>query len=384
MRGSIRKGRGSVRDHRRELAERLRERSGELEDAIFDRICAMEESLSGHHQLQGLRGVIRPAVEHGLVAVELGEQRAPEPPPALIAHARKAAWQPVSLHALLEHYLAGYSVFQHFLLRESPSVDAARQAQASLDVVFHRLRRALSDEHTRELQKRNRSSDLRKLERVQGLLSGELLEAPELHYPFDGAHVSIVASGPEISSTIRRLFQPLGSQLLLVTPAPNRVWAWIHRQEMSPTDIDKQLGADLPPHACISIGEPGEGVAGWRLTHRQALTARSFALRGDFPVVQYSEVALLASTLEDEALVCSLTRRYLEPLASARGGGTALRETLRAYFASQRQTSSAAQLLGIKRHTVASRLQTAENALNRNLNECAAELELALQLQTLA
>jgi hypothetical protein len=383
MRGSTRNGRGSAGDQRRELAERLRERAGELEETIFDRICALEGFPAGPHQLRGLRDVVRASVEHGLTTVELGEHRAPEPPPAVIAHARKAAWRPIPLHALLERYLAGYSVFQQFLLRESPSVEPVRQAQASLDVVFHRLRRVVSDEHMRELQKRNRSSDLRRLERVQELLSGELLEAPELQYPFDGTHVSVVASGPEIWLTVRRLFQAFCSQPLLVAPTPNRVWAWFPSQGMSPADMEDLLSADLPPEVCISSGEPAEGLTGWRLTHRQALVAHSFALRSDSSVVSYGKVALVASALQDATLVTSLTRRYLEPLAATRGGGHTLRETLQAYYATQCQTSSAAKLLGVKRHTVSNRLQAVEQRLDCSLRDCAGELELALQLEPL-
>ena len=384
MGGNTRKGRGSVQDQRRELAERLRDRSGELEDAIFDRICALDESLSGHHQLQGLRRVIRPAVEHGLTAVELGEHRAPEPPPELIAHARKAAWRPVSLPALLEHYLAGYSVFQQFLLRESPSVEPARQAQASLDVVFHRLRRVLSDEHTRELQKRNRSSDLRKLERVQELLSGEIQEAPDLEYPVGGTHVGIVASGPEIATTIRRLFQPLGSPLLVVRPIPHAAWAWVSTRDI-PTvlDLDATLGPALPTGTCIAMGEPAIGLCGWRRTHGQAKSAFPIAQVLDGGRARYGEVALLASFVRDDLLKEFLRRLYLAPLERGRNNAPVLRHTLRQYFKANKNGVSAAAALGVTRQTITNRLQVVEDRLNRPLDECAPSLEAALQLEEL-
>lgn len=378
-------GTGSkVRDCRWALAERLRENSAELEEAVFDRICALEDSASRDpHQLRGVRSVVRSALRYGIDSVELGEQRSPRPPPAVADHARKAAWSSVPLQTLYDRYFAGYAVFKHFLLQESDSMETARQAQGTLDVVFQRLIRVIAEEHSRELQKRSRSSDLRRLERVEELLSRELLEAPDLQYPFGGMHVGIVVSGAEIP-TIRHLLRPLGSQVLHVNPAPHRVWAWVSvRQELRSSDLAELLPADLPSETCVSIGEPAEGLAGWRLTHRQALAARSVALGRDTSIVQFSSVALVATALGDELLLASLVRQYLNPLDQGRDGGKALRETLRAYFSTNRHISSAASLLGVKRHTVSSRLQAAEERLGCSLSSCAAELEVALRLEDL-
>jgi DNA-binding PucR family transcriptional regulator len=71
------------------------------------------------------------------------------------------------------------------------------------------------------------------------------------------------------------------------------------------------------------------------------------------------------------------------PLAEERDGGETLRETLRAYFATGHNASSAAAALGVRRHTVASRLRAIEERLKRTLSSCAAALELALRLEEL-
>lgn len=375
-----------MRDQRRELAERLRERSSELEEVIFDRICALASSGSAdRRQLRGLRSVIGPAIGYGVDSVELGERQSPHPPPAVVDHARKAAWAAVPLQTLHDHYFAGFSTFQQLLLQECGSLQLLRQVQEPMDVAFRRLTRAVGEEHQRELQQRSRSSDLRRLERVQELLSGEIQEASDLQYPFGGTHLGIVGSGPEVSGVIRQMFRPFGSNLLLVKPELQAAWGWVAvRPDLTSADLKEVLSADSPAEVCIAVGEPAEEIDGWRLTHQQARTACSYAARSGGAFVQYASVALVASTLGDEALMSSLTRRYLEPLATGRGGGTALRETLRAYFATQGHASSAAELLGIKRHTVTNRLQTVERRLARTLSECAAELELALQLDALA
>jgi hypothetical protein len=188
MGGVASRSQGSVRHGRQALAERLRENSAELEEAIFDQICAAENSASQNPlPMRGVRSVVHSALEHGIDSVELDQQDFP--PPAVIDHARKAAWRAVPLQTLYDHYLTGYSAFKHFLLRESDSVEVIQQVQGSLDVAFQQLTRAIAEEHNQAHQKRTRSSDIRRLERVEELLSGKLLEAPDLQYPLSGTHI---------------------------------------------------------------------------------------------------------------------------------------------------------------------------------------------------
>jgi len=71
---------------------------------------------------------------------------------------------------------------------------------------------------------------------------------------------------------------------------------------------------------------------------------------------------------------------YLEPLEQERAGAETLRHTLRAYFAAERNISSAAVLLRADRNTVASRLRTIEERIDGCLNAHAAEIEIALRL----
>lgn len=78
--------------------------------------------------------------------------------------------------------------------------------------------------------------------------------------------------------------------------------------------------------------------------------------------------------------VTSLRQMYLEPLEQERAGAETLRHTLRAYFAAERNISSAAVLLRADRNTVASRLRTIEERIDGCLNAHAAEIEIALRL----
>jgi DNA-binding PucR family transcriptional regulator len=131
----------------------------------------------------------------------------------------------------------------------------------------------------------------------------------------------------------------------------------------------------------VTVGEPGEGLAGWRFSHRQAKAALPIAERGGEAIVRYAEVALLASVSRDDLLAGSLRQLYLEPLEAARDRGKAARDTLRAYFAAERNVSSTAAALGVDRGTVTNRLRAVEDLIGRPLKEVATELETALRLE---
>jgi DNA-binding PucR family transcriptional regulator len=61
-----------------------------------------------------------------------------------------------------------------------------------------------------------------------------------------------------------------------------------------------------------------------------------------------------------------------------------LRHTLRAYFAAERNVSSAAAALGVTRQTVTNRLRVIEETLDRPLGVWATEIEAALRMEELA
>lgn len=81
-------------------------------------------------------------------------------------------------------------------------------------------------------------------------------------------------------------------------------------------------------------------------------------------------------------LMTSLEESYLHPLSQAREPET-LRKTLRIYFQTDGNVSSAASALGITRQTVTSRIQTVERCIGVPLVECKAALQAALGLEEL-
>jgi DNA-binding PucR family transcriptional regulator len=147
-------------------------------------------------------------------------------------------------------------------------------------------------------------------------------------------------------------------------------------QQLSDLDLEGAWRAG----ASLAAGEPAEGLAGWRLSHRQASAALSIALRETGRVVRYADDALLVAALQDDLLAASLRGLYLEPLRRMRDGGAAVRQTLRAYFAAGGNVSSAAVALGVNRATVSSRLTSAEERIGRHLDAISAEMQTALRL----
>ena len=158
-------------------------------------------------------------------------------------------------------------------------------------------------------------------------------------------------------------------RVLVVPPGEGAVWAWLGaRRRLDPAELEGLAAEDWPPRVSLAIGEPGQGLAGWRLTHQQALAALPVALRSGQTVVRYTDVALLASILQDDLLAASLRELYLDPLSDERDGGETLRRTLRAYISSERNLTSAAAALGVSRRTVANRLRSVETKIGRSLN----------------
>jgi hypothetical protein len=155
-------------------------------------------------------------------------------------------------------------------------------------------------------------------------------------------------------------------------------------QTMVPSNtIPVHLEMQKDPAVPVAIGEAAEGLAGWRQTHRQALAGFHVATRLDGRLTRYGDVSLVASMLQDELLVSSLRELYLAPISKAKDGGLNTRKTLRAYFAADRNVSSAPAALGVSRSTANNRLRGIDEKLGGPLRSCIHELEAALRLDRL-
>ena len=177
------------------------------------------------------------------------------------------------------------------------------------------------------------------------------------------------------------LLAQLDRRLLSICKEGGIAWAWLGGSTpLQEEKLEHHLSTFLPTQIQVAIGEPGRGIDSWRLTHRQARAALPIALRSPRGFTRYAEVALLAAALQDDLLTTSLRQLFLGPALCDREGN----ETLRAYFAAQRNVSSTAAALGVSRQTVTNRLRATEQRLGRSLSGCAAELEIVLRMEEFA
>jgi hypothetical protein len=367
------------------LAERLHARRDEIEAAVMTRINAISNpaEVNDPTYADGLRVAVRAALDYGIEGVR-GHRHPPPIPPVLLVQARLAARSGVSLDTVLRRYFAGYTLLSDFLVEEVHNGEGGTrgllQAQATL---FDRLLAVVSEEYGRESEHRPATSDQHRAELVDRLLEGEPLDASELRYELEGYHQGVVAIGIGADQALRSLSTALECRLLAVPRGEDVIWAWLgSRYALEPDRLADCLSRTSSGEIPIGLGEPGERLTGWRLTHHQASAAFRVSRRRGQGIVRYGDVALLASTMENELLRTSLRQLYLEPLEGERDGGKAVRETLRAYFDAGQNVSSAAAALKVTRRTITKRLRIAEERIGSQLISAAAEMEMALRLDT--
>jgi hypothetical protein len=373
---------------RTEVAARLRERLPEIQEAVGTRVYAISDphQVADPAYVEGLKAALAAAVEYRLAVLELGERRAPAVPEVLLAQARLDARDGVPLDTVLRRYFAGNTHFGDFLVEEAERAEVPSAGLRGLlreqATLGDRLLAAVSAEHAREAKSRPSTSAERRRELVKSLLAGELVDSSELDYDLDGHHLALMAKGEGAEELMRELASRLDRRLLVVRREEEAKWAaWLGgRRELGAADVLRVLRETAPKGAFVTVGEPAEGLAGWRFSHLQAKAALAIAERRREPVLRYADVAVVASILRDDLVATSLRQLYLEPLAKSRDNGKVARETLRAYFEAERNISSTAAALGVDRRTVRNRLRSIEDLLGRPLRGSMADLEIALRL----
>jgi hypothetical protein len=382
----------SINSSRADLRARLQARLPEIEQAALARIQAIADPSTAvdPSYLEGLRLAVSAALDYGLTTIDAPAGAGGPVPVVLLAQARLAARSGITLDTVLRRYLAGYTLLGDFLLEEageggldSTDLKHLLRSQATL---FDQLLAAVGEEHGRELDGTIDSPQQRHAKRIERLLAGELIETAEIPYDFDGHHIGVIVAGPLGAEAIRDIAKALDRSALIVPREEGDLWAWLGGREGFDTrDLHRLVaGKEWSARVSLAIGEPSIGLAGWRITHRQAQAALLIAKRSSKSIERYADVAILSSMARDDLLVNSLHQMYLAPLEKESDRGSTFRETLRAYFAAERNGSSAAAALGVKRHTVTNRLRAVEERIGRPLSACATEIDAALKLEEIS
>lgn len=369
------------------IAERLRNRKPEIERAVLARIHAVADpdQVANPEYAEGLRATVSAALDYGIEALDRRPGDPPPMPAVILTQARLAARHGVQLATVLRRYLAGHTLLGDFLLEESEregAIDGAslKRFLRIQSALLDDLLAAVSDEYGREKNARPVTEKQRRTQRVERLLAGELVDTGDIDYDFGAWHLALVACGPDAATAISKLITA-PSWRRLVIEREDAVWVWLGSRLQIDASV---LAGSCPENVALAVGEPAEGIEGWRLTHQQAQAVLPVARARGEGITRYSEDALLASTLQDDLLAGSLRRLYLDPLSAERDGGAVSKETLRAYFATQQNVTSAAAALGVNRNTVASRLRQIEDRIGRPLRSCGFELLAALRLDDLS
>jgi hypothetical protein len=372
----------------------LRGRRLEIEQAILARVYAVSDPTEAGDPayVAGLRPAVSAAFDYGLSGLERDLAGAASIPAALVEQVRHAARTGVNLDTVLRRYFAGYTLLGDFVLQEVGAsgglgADGVHLLGRRQAVLFDGLVAAVSNEYRRETLRLaapdgQSKAEQRRAEAVRKLLAGDLVDTAAIEYGLEAWHTGAVVAGPGGVAAVRTLAATLERSLLLVQRDDESVWAWFGGMRPVAAEDVVRVSGSLSLDVVLAIGEPGRGLAGWRLTHRQALAALPIALQEVGGATRYADVALLAAALRDEMLASTLRALYLEPLTRGRDDGAALRQTL--LFGAGRHVSSSAAALGVSRQTVNSRLRTIERLLGRALDGCAAELETALRLDCLS
>lgn len=370
------------------VAEGLRQRLPEIEEAILNRIRSIADGTKGGdlEYDRGMKTAVTAWSEHVIVIAETQAALVQPTPIPVLAQVRLAARRKVSVDTVLRRCVAAQQLFTDFLVEEAERRGELRKgdlrsllrAQAA---VFDDLLTSLVEEYGREARTRPRSSRARLAESVRRLLGGELVDCDELAYELEAHHLGIVAIGADAVPAMAELANSVGARPLVVQAERGAVWAWLGtRAPLSRQRLDQALTSVLPARVVAGIGEPAKGLCGWRLTHRQAAATLPIAKRHLRGATRYADVAVVASIEQDELLATSLRRLYVEPLETGSDAGRLHRETLRAYFAAGRNGESAAHALGVTRQTVSNRIRRIEECLGRSLSTDTTDLEIALRL----
>lgn len=311
-----------------------------------------------------------------------------EPPGILAEEGRQASRRGIKLGSMLLAYRTCHRlVFEEALeeaneqiadqaLLAATVLAASRWLFAYFDAATLRISEAYELE--RELLARDR--DRRKSQLVRDLLDGELVDTSLLGYRMDQAHLAVIAWGEAPGRALSSLRDDSGLELLAVEGTGTTAWGWLGGRVIGGRTLHALRTAQPPPDTQLALGEPGSGLDGFKLSHRQAWRTYGIARDGDAAVTDYSSIALLVLTAQDPGLAREFAVRELGPLADMDARSAVLRETLSTYFDSGQNAASAAASLGVRDRTVRYRLRSIEEQLGYPITSRREELGIALRL----
>jgi PucR C-terminal helix-turn-helix domain/GGDEF-like domain len=327
-------------------------------------------------------------------------------PAAALEYARRLAQRGRPLTALLRAYRLGHTCFADWLLKElaRQTNDAQMVTAATLGMseivagYIDQTSEEIAAAYTRERENWLRNRSAARAARIRDLLSGQRVNVgateATLGYRLWQYHVGLVCWAGDATAAvdnITRLEHAIGhvAEKLACSGDPvflprdeSSAWAWLPLGIHDTFDAAgaSTAGADGDIH--FAFGGVAKDIAGFRLTHQQAIAAQAVALAAGPPAprsIAFGEVAPVAMMLGSTDLLRAWVLGTLAGLATDDEHHARLRDTLLVFLQTGGSYKATAERLTLHKNTVQYRIHKAEESLGRPVGENQHDVELALR-----
>ena len=326
-------------------------------------------------------------------------------PAAALEYARRLAQRGRPLTALLRAYRLGHTCFADWLLKELARQTSEAQmltaATLGMSETVARYIDQTSEEivaaYTRERENWLRNRSAARAARIRDLLSGQRVSVSAteatLGYRLCQYHVGLVCWADDATAAvdnITRLEHAIGhvaeklgcsGEPIFLPRDESSAWAWLPlgiHDTFDATGLGPAVGGDIH----LAFGDVAKDVAGFRLTHQQAVAAQAVVLAAGHPAprsVTFGEVAPVAMMLGSTDLLRAWVLVTLAGLATDDEHHARLRETLLVFLQTGGSYKATAERLTLHKNTVQYRIHKAEESLGRPVGERQHDVELALR-----
>jgi DNA-binding PucR family transcriptional regulator len=335
--------------------------------------------------------------------IDLSEVQAPA---AALEYARRLAQRGRPLTALLRAYRLGHTCFADWLLKELARQTNDAQMVTAVTLGMSEIVAGYIDQtseeivaaYTRERENWLRNRSAARAARIRDLLSGQRVNVSAteatLGYRLWQYHVGLVCWAGDATAAvdnITRLEHAIGhvAEKLACSGDPvflprdeSSAWAWLPLGIHDTFDaaVTSTAGVDGDIH--FAFGGVAKDIAGFRLTHQQAVAAQAVALAAGPPAprsVAFGEVAPVAMMLGSTDLLRAWVLGTLAGLATDDEHHARLRDTLLVFLQTGGSYKATAERLTLHKNTVQYRIHKAEESLGRPVGENQHDVELALR-----
>ncbi|MFT3864060.1 MAG: helix-turn-helix domain-containing protein [Solirubrobacterales bacterium] len=254
------------------------------------------------------------------------------------------------------------------------------EVRRDLDRAIDRLMAVVSSEYQLEQARIGKTKQDGTSERIRALLEGGAFGGRPSGYDMEAWHIGLASDEELPQPLIKRFAERMRWQTLAVAGEHGQSWAWFGGSTPpSPALVMEGVREARSGVTAVVVGEPRFGLEGWRQTLREARLGLEYPEQPASSVLRARDVLLTVAVLKNAVVARALLDTYTNALEAIPASGE-LQRTLRAYFASGQNTTTAASELGVDRRTVERRLRAFEKVLGKTVEECHLELPLALEV----